>query len=41
MIKLHELKAWHAAIESLRDPGDPISFGDTMADYQLLLIATA
>lgn len=40
VIKLHELKAWYAAVESLRVPGDAFSFGDTMADYQLLLIAT-
>ena len=40
VIKLHELKPWHAAVESLRDPHDAMSFGDTMADYQLLLLMT-
>lgn len=39
-IKMHELRPWHTAVESLRDPDDPMSFGDTMADYQLLLIFT-
>ena len=38
VIKLHELKAWNKAVESLRDLEDPTSFGDTMADYQLLLL---
>lgn len=32
VIKLHELKPWYAATESLRDPEDPTCFGDTMAD---------
>jgi len=40
VIKLHELKSWHAAVESLRDPIDVMSFGDTMADYQLVLLMT-
>lgn len=40
VIKLHELKPWHRAVESLRDSEDPQSFGDTVADYQLVLIAT-
>lgn len=40
VIKLHELKPWHDAVQSLRDPEDPFSFGDTMADYQLLLVFT-
>lgn len=40
VIKLHELKPWYAAIESLRDPDDVMSFGDTMADYQLVLLMT-
>ena len=40
VIKLHELKPWHDAVESLRDPEDPFSFGDTMADFHLLLIFT-
>lgn len=40
VIKLHELKPWHAAVSSLRDPEDPVSFGDTMAEYLLLLLST-
>jgi integrase len=40
VIKLHELKPWYAATEGLRDPSDATSFGDTMADYLLLLIST-
>jgi integrase len=40
VIKLHELKPWHRAVESLRSSQDPQSFGDTVADYQLVLIAT-
>jgi integrase len=40
VIKLHELRSWHAAVESLRDPDDVMSFGDTMADYQLVLLMT-
>ena len=40
VIKLHELKPWHDAVESLRDPKAVASFGDTVADYQLLLLAT-
>lgn len=40
MIKMHELKPWYEAVESLRDPHDPTSFGGTMADLQLLLIFT-
>ncbi|MCH8135838.1 MAG: integrase family protein [Proteobacteria bacterium] len=40
VIKMHELQPWFEAVESLRDPLDPFSFGDTMADYQLVLIFT-
>lgn len=40
VIKMHELEPWHRAVESLRDPDDPFSFGDTMADYQHLLLFT-
>lgn len=40
VIKLHELKPWAAAVESLRDPENPLSFGDTMADYQFMLLFT-
>lgn len=40
VIKLHELKPWYEAVEALRDPEDPFSFGDTMANYQLLLLFT-
>ena len=40
VIKIHELAPWSKAIESLRNPDDPLSFGDTMADFQLLLIFT-
>lgn len=40
VIKLHELERWQKAVESLRDPDNPLSFGDTMADYQLLLLFT-
>ncbi|MEL6448323.1 MAG: integrase family protein [Pseudomonadota bacterium] len=40
VLKLHELKPWYEEVEALRDPHDPLSFGDTMADFQLLLLAT-
>ncbi len=40
VIKLHDLKAWYSAAEALRDPQDATSFGDTMADYLLVLIST-
>lgn len=40
VIKLHELQRWSEAVEALRDPQNPWGFGDTMADYQLLLLFT-
>lgn len=40
VIKMHELRPWFEAVESLRDPADPFGFGATMADYQLVLLFT-
>ncbi len=40
VIKLHQLKPWHEAVEALRSPAEAASFGNTMADYLLLLIST-
>lgn len=37
---MHELRPWYKAVESLRNPDDPMSFGDTIADYHLLLVFT-
>ena len=40
VIKLHELSAWYEAVEALRDPSDPASFGDTVADFLLVMLFT-